>query len=156
MVIPFRIGFLVELCPTDSSFWIEVLVDCFFALDILVSFRTGTVLGEMVNPSPKTAAMNYLRGWFLIDLLSVLPFGYIAIIVTGNCVNSGNVGGVNVKARPFYRYKSPRAQCMGTSLWIDCWFVWILQVLKVVRITRLLKLLRLSRIRRLFLTLRNY
>ena len=28
---------------------------------------------------PKRIAANYLRGWFLIDFVSCLPFGYVGV-----------------------------------------------------------------------------
>lgn len=43
--------------------------------DILLNFRTTYVSrkGEVVSDS-KQIALNYLKGWFLVDLLAALPF----------------------------------------------------------------------------------
>lgn len=43
--------------------------------DIALHFRTTFVnkKGEVVS-NPKCIAMNYVKGWFLLDLLAALPF----------------------------------------------------------------------------------
>lgn len=43
--------------------------------DIVLHFRTTFVnrKGEVVS-HPKVIALNYLKGWFLLDLLAALPF----------------------------------------------------------------------------------
>lgn len=50
----------------------------FFILDILFNFRTTFVSskGEVVSDS-KLIAINYLRGWFVLDLLAALPFDHL-------------------------------------------------------------------------------
>ena len=53
---------------------------CFFChiSDILLNFRTTYVSrkGEVVSDS-KSIALNYLRGWFVVDLLAALPFDHL-------------------------------------------------------------------------------
>lgn len=46
--------------------------------DILLNFRTTYVSrkGEVVSDS-KSIAVNYLRGWFVVDLLAALPFDHL-------------------------------------------------------------------------------
>lgn len=46
--------------------------------DILLNFRTTFVSnkGEVVSDS-KLIAINYLRGWFVVDLLAALPFDHL-------------------------------------------------------------------------------
>lgn len=46
--------------------------------DILLNFRTTFVSrkGEVVSDS-KAIALNYLRGWFVVDLLAALPFDHL-------------------------------------------------------------------------------
>ena len=46
-----------------------------FLTDIALHFRTTFVnrKGEVVS-NPKVIALNYLKGWFLLDLLAALPF----------------------------------------------------------------------------------
>lgn len=46
--------------------------------DIMLNFRTTYVSnkGEVVSNS-KSIAVNYLRGWFIVDLLAALPFDHL-------------------------------------------------------------------------------
>lgn len=84
--IPFRIGFQVELCPDDTAWWVELCTDLIFAVDIVLNFRTGTVdIDGVVDLDPKGARSRYVKSWFLIDFMSVLPVTYIALAVTGSC-----------------------------------------------------------------------
>lgn len=50
---------------------------CFIA-DILLNFRTTFVSrkGEVVSDS-RNIAINYLRGWFVVDLLAAVPFDHM-------------------------------------------------------------------------------
>lgn len=56
------------------------LVFLFFLsfVDIILNFRTTYVSskGEVVSDS-KNIALNYLRGWFVVDLLAALPFDHL-------------------------------------------------------------------------------
>ena len=50
-----------------------------FALDIILNFLT-TYTDEktsMIVTSPRRIAWKYLRGFFFIDLIATIPFGYI-------------------------------------------------------------------------------
>lgn len=53
----------------------DVIVEAMFIIDIGLNFRTTYVnkKGEVVA-KPKSVAVNYLRGWFIVDLLAALPF----------------------------------------------------------------------------------
>lgn len=54
---------------------IDSIVDVIFFVDILLNFHmtfVGTA-GEVVS-DPHVIRMNYLKGWFVIDLLSCLPY----------------------------------------------------------------------------------
>ena len=62
---------IIHLCIKDFfTSWI---------LDILLNFRTSYVnkKGEVVT-SPKSIAVNYMRGWFLLDLVAALPFDLVS------------------------------------------------------------------------------
>jgi len=71
--IPLEIGF--DWYETVA--WQKVLftaLDIWFALDIMLNFRTGYINHGTVVMGPKKIASNYLSKWFLIDLLGTLPF----------------------------------------------------------------------------------
>ena len=46
-----------------------------FLIDILLNFRTTYVnhKGEVISSS-KSIAINYVKGWFFLDLIAALPF----------------------------------------------------------------------------------
>lgn len=54
---------------------VDSIVDVIFFIDIVLNFHTTFVGpgGEVVS-DPKVIRMNYLRSWFIIDLLSCLPY----------------------------------------------------------------------------------
>lgn len=74
---PFRMGFSVE----TSNGWLicDLLVDAAFLLDILLTFRTMLYdsLNRLVR-SPAVIARAYLRGFFIIDVLTTMPWEGIA------------------------------------------------------------------------------
>ena len=59
-----------ELCVCAAK-----IVDVIFFIDIVLNFHTTFVGpgGEVVS-DPKVIRMNYLKSWFIIDLLSCLPY----------------------------------------------------------------------------------
>ena len=56
----------------------ENVIDFLFLLDVIVIFNTAfyTENFDMID-SRKEIALHYLRGWFLVDLVAILPFDYI-------------------------------------------------------------------------------
>ncbi|KAL7449679.1 hypothetical protein ACHAWC_001720, partial [Mediolabrus comicus] len=79
--IPYRVCFYWEQESYDeeSILIFESVIDCIFALDIILNFLT-TYTDEktsMIVTSPRRIAWKYLRGFFFIDLIATVPFGYI-------------------------------------------------------------------------------
>mmetsp|Transcript_23868 Transcript_23868/g.27496 ORF Transcript_23868/g.27496 Transcript_23868/m.27496 type:complete len:804 (+) Transcript_23868:145-2556(+) len=72
-LIPFDIGFDWYIAP-DSQKLFLTLLDFWFAVDILLNFRTGYVHHGTVVMNPQKIASHYLTTWFLIDVLGTLPF----------------------------------------------------------------------------------
>jgi hypothetical protein len=62
----------------DPFVIIDLIVDLMFLLDIFISFRTTFVSkeGEAVY-DPMIIAKNYLKGWFVIDAFSAMPYDLI-------------------------------------------------------------------------------
>ena len=66
-------------CCCWSSFcccWcFDSIVDVVFFLDIVLNFHTTYVsqTGEVIS-DPKLIRQNYIKSWFIIDLLSCLPY----------------------------------------------------------------------------------
>jgi hyperpolarization activated cyclic nucleotide-gated potassium channel 2 len=62
-----------------GSVAIDLLIDGFFFLGILVSFRT-TYASQNEDAHvaiPSLISKNYMKGWFTIDFLSTVPFDYM-------------------------------------------------------------------------------
>jgi hypothetical protein len=97
VVIPFRIGFEVEEIVGSLAFFWDVLVDIYFLIDLLINFRLAYYItndplrtGEL-ETDKKAIVHHYLRGWFTIDLLSVLPIKYVYIVAQGGTSSVSNV-----------------------------------------------------------------
>lgn len=75
-LIPYRVGF--DMMAEDGWLWFETAIDITFMVDIFVNFRTGYLLDEdnedsRIEMRPKVIAGHYLKGWFLIDIVSAFP-----------------------------------------------------------------------------------
>ncbi|XP_033219889.1 potassium voltage-gated channel subfamily H member 8 [Belonocnema kinseyi] len=72
VVVPYNASFINTDRPTMVS---DVVVEALFITDIIFNFRTTYVnrKGEVVSNS-KSIAVNYLKSWFLVDLVAALPF----------------------------------------------------------------------------------
>ena len=76
--IPYRVCLHWEENEEDISIFIfESFVDALFAMDIILNFFTAyDENGDLVT-HPKKIAWKYIKGFFAIDLVATIPFGYI-------------------------------------------------------------------------------
>lgn len=78
--IPFEITFLAESAEV-AQWWfarLDVAVDVMFALDIVLNLRTAVVdRSGRVVASSAGIARAYVRSWFLVDVLAVLPIATV-------------------------------------------------------------------------------
>ena len=81
-VIPLRLAFEREDPMTSPVFWLDRLIDFIFLADVVLNFRTGTVTrtGHVVY---KDLMWRYLTSWFLLDLVSAVPYELVLLAVTG-------------------------------------------------------------------------
>ncbi len=142
VLVPLRLCFDYEPQPPgfqnglgQFEWWTDLVVDLYFMTDIFVQFRTAyrdSATG-VLEVGRGRISRRYLRGWFLIDFPSVLPFSYINLIVlpaaaqpTGNlplASSFGRLDGTNGKD-----------QLSGN-----------IKILKMFRFLRIAKLLRLTK-----------
>eukprot|EP01043_Picozoa_sp_COSAG02_P055528 COSAG02_NODE_6450_length_3562_cov_4.810858_2_plen_602_part_00 len=120
LAVPLRIGFDIAAKLHSFMFYFELLVDCYFYIDIFINFRSAhRNLDKELIVDLKEIRRVYLRTWFPVDVLSCLPVNYIELAIrTGR-----------------------GEQDLGS----DSNF----KLFKVLRLLRLAKLLRLARINRL-------
>lgn len=76
-MVPYNVSFKTK---QNNLVWLvlDSVVDVIFLVDIVLNFHTTFVGpgGEVVS-DPKLIRMNYLKTWFVIDLLSCLPYDII-------------------------------------------------------------------------------
>ena len=67
----------------------NLCTEIFLLLDCLMTFRTGVLVDGQLEMDPVVIASRYLRGWFLIDMLTSLPVSYIVSALEDNHDGSG-------------------------------------------------------------------
>ncbi|CAM1330074.1 KCNH5 (predicted) [Pycnogonum litorale] len=74
-MVPYNVAFKNKTSEDVSLLVVDSIVDVIFFIDIVLNFHTTFVGpgGEVVS-DPKVIRMNYLKSWFVIDLLSCLPY----------------------------------------------------------------------------------
>ncbi|TWW72433.1 Potassium voltage-gated channel subfamily H member 5 [Takifugu flavidus] len=76
-MVPYNVSFKTK---QNNIVWLvlDSVVDVIFLVDIVLNFHTTFVGpgGEVIS-DPKLIRMNYLKTWFVIDLLSCLPYDII-------------------------------------------------------------------------------
>ena len=94
IMVPLRIGFDYDEPPDSPLFWVDVLTDVYFLVDIFVNFRTAYIdnHGQLVTDLGKIASM-YLWTWFPIDFISCLPITYVFLLVAHINEEEGGGGG---------------------------------------------------------------
>ena len=76
LVTPYEVTFLDEGACVTALFVVNRLLDCLFIIDMGIIFNLITfdeVRGRWVATRAQITR-NYLTGWFVIDLITVLPF----------------------------------------------------------------------------------
>eukprot|EP01052_Picozoa_sp_SAG31_P015477 SAG31_NODE_996_length_10492_cov_4.648802_1_plen_739_part_00 len=137
LLTPFEIGFdRPDPVLWSTSFFVHAIVDIYFIADIWMSFCTAFFYAEnkIVDGIKMLAgeleirwgkiAKRYVRGWFLIDILSSLPISYIV-------------------------YFLPSLSAASENSALDTDDMANVELVKLIRLLRLFKLLRLARLKRL-------
>ena len=70
--VPFRVAFFDEV--TGFMLMFETLIDLCFAVDIVLTFFTAYEKNKSVEVRHSKIAKQYLKGWFIIDLIATIPF----------------------------------------------------------------------------------
>ena len=84
VIMPFRICFANDAKQGTGIFWFEVTIELIFILDLVINFRTGYFIEEVLNGEsvksltvefePGKVALHYAKTWLLLDLSSAIPF----------------------------------------------------------------------------------
>ncbi|XP_071440643.1 potassium voltage-gated channel protein eag isoform X3 [Hetaerina americana] len=75
IMVPYNVAFKNKTSEDVSLLVVDSIVDVVFFIDIVLNFHTTFVgAGGEVVSDPRVIRMNYLKSWFVIDLLSCLPY----------------------------------------------------------------------------------
>lgn len=114
LVVPVRLAFQDD----DPIGWVVAYtaVDFSFLIDIIITFFTSYTDGDNVEVTQHKRIMkNYIKFWFWIDLLSIIPFDYL--------FNGDSASALNINA--LFRFAK------------------FSKIYKIVRLTRLAKVFKL-------------
>ena len=85
LVVPFRISFDVLPELWSGVWWLELMVDVYFIFDVVLNFFAAyddeEEPGKIVVERSRIRS-RYLRSWFLMDLISVIPLNYYQQMVS--------------------------------------------------------------------------
>lgn len=128
VVTPFEVGFVTG--GMHMLFYVNCVIDLFFVADMLMQFylafeEEGQAAVRLVTDL-RRIRMRYLRGWFIIDFISIIPFDAISQVMV-----------------VMDRQDKPERESSGP-------FSSQMRVVRLIRVARLLKLARLFRCSRIY------
>ena len=85
IVTPWEVAFAEPpKSAIESMFLFNRFIDCIFLIDMFLQFfliyQISTAEGTRWESNPKAIAKHYLFSWFLLDLISILPFDVLSIV----------------------------------------------------------------------------
>ena len=82
-ITPINLAFQEETEMVEWYMMFNYVIDILFFMDILVNFNSAyqNEMYEMIDDR-KVIAKTYLSGWFVIDLLAIIPFTVILDLFT--------------------------------------------------------------------------
>ncbi|RTG86490.1 hyperpolarization activated cyclic nucleotide-gated potassium channel 2 [Schistosoma bovis] len=122
IMLPVIISFFNDDLPGNWLIF-NSISDTLFILDIIVNFRTGIIRNDFVDDiilDPTEIAREYLKTWFILDMISSIPMDYVLFAFKG--YEQGE--------RAEHLVQAGRA----------------LRILRLAKLLSLLRLLRLSRL----------
>lgn len=123
--VPFQVTFPWWYAGSAMSI-ISFLMDLWFAIDLVLNFKTGYIAHGFIVMDPVKIREHYLHGWFVIDFIGTIPFELIVGLFTSG---SGGATAADKALR---------------------------KSLKMLKYLKLPKLLRLQRLMRWLQQLRRY
>jgi hypothetical protein len=74
IAIPFGICF--DMQPKGFYWFCDTFMDVFFMLDIAINFICGYYRKGVLIMDHRSIVMNYLKGWFILDLPASWPYSW--------------------------------------------------------------------------------
>ncbi|KAF7803622.1 potassium channel AKT2/3 isoform X1 [Senna tora] len=83
-VYPFEVAFL-HSTPNRAVLIVDNVVDIFFAVDIVLTFFIAFIdpTTQLLVRDSKKIAMRYLSSWFMMDVVSTIPYETLGLLITG-------------------------------------------------------------------------
>ena len=70
--------------------YVDWIIDIIFIMDLFINFITAYEKRDGLQETRiKKIAINYLRGWFIIDFLACIPVQLIEPLLVSDSVQSG-------------------------------------------------------------------
>ena len=90
----------------DAWFVVNTVVDCLFFLDIIFIFNEAYIDEDFqLVDQRKEIAAHYLKGWFALDSIAIIPFDIIMMGAGGDGGGGNNAKGMVRLARVGRMYK---------------------------------------------------
>eukprot|EP00347_Sterkiella_histriomuscorum_P006811 403351340 len=134
-IIPILICFDVE--ESTLSTYSQIVIDTLFMTDIVMNFNTSIYSKGILILNRQQIVAHYLKSWFLIDLVSSLPYDMVFDSLSTTLVQANNNG-----------HQTQKEQLSGTSS--------ILRLLRILRFMRIFKLLRVFKLQKIIITVEEY
>lgn len=119
-VTPYEVCFLDSVSIYEMLFWVNRLVDAFFLGDMVCQFYLIPQDFDLQTTDVKnlhwTLGINYLKGWFTIDFLSIFPYDFLTWYIEQTIENA------------------------------DVSILRLMRIIRLTRLAKILRVLRASRI----------
>ena len=70
---------------------LDWMVDVLFWIDILLSFNTGVYKKGILIMNRQALIIEYLKTWFILDILASFPYSYLISTNTGSDSSSNSL-----------------------------------------------------------------
>jgi len=114
--VPYALCFNVQI--SAEMFIVESVMDAFFMFDIVLNFNTGFYDRGNLIMGRRAIIVNYVRGWFWLDLLASFPYTWVL----------------------------PQQEGDDSSLYRTPQLLRILRILKFLKVLRLIRILKLKKL----------
>ncbi|KOO22278.1 cation channel family protein [Chrysochromulina tobinii] len=144
-MVPLRVCFSLRSCIFSADWTWELFVDCCFFADILLTFRTALILDDPEKQERKVVtdarriAYHYIKGWFVIDVVSTIPIDTIIELTLYASTSAAEAQSLRTCS---FLTESPEDSNLRSTM--------MLRVMRLVRLVRLLKLFRTLKLGLLF------
>lgn len=92
ILVPYRIGFDVNVPILSPGWWWELFVNVYFIADLILNFYTGYYdADDMLEMRKNKVAQNYLTFWFWIDCVSCFPIDYVQLLFSDTDGSASNL-----------------------------------------------------------------